>query len=255
MLNVMIVEDILKDAEYLKQIIEEIIDDAVFLICETGEKAMEYIYAQKMQIDIFFLDRELPEMSGFDLAARIRDIKCYIQTPIVFVTGHESDQLNALQEYHCYSYIVKPFNRGTVNKRIGTLLQNIIESKTHKPLKKGILIDTVDGSKIIYADNIIGTEVAGHCCKIYTITGNYEIVRMSLLKIIELVDSKYFIRCHKSFSLNLNLVEKIRKLRRNIWIPEFEVETDFRCEISRTYYNEVMRKFKENHMKRNAIND
>ncbi|MCQ4637800.1 LytTR family DNA-binding domain-containing protein [Anaerovorax odorimutans] len=243
MLLAMIVEDNKADAARLQEILTCIQPELNFVTCKDGEDAIAYLNKAGKLTDIFFIDRELPQIDGFSLAQKIRDIQEYILTPIVFVTGYNMDQLDAFQEYHCYSYIVKPLKESTVRRCIEPLLKNL--GGARKKLERVIPLDTADGTKLLRFQDILGIEVMGRACYLYT---NREQIRLPwkpLEKLLVEIDEPYCIRCHKSFALNVTRVADIVKSRRNIWKPVFDISTSFGCEISKTYYERVLEKYRK----------
>ena len=74
-----------------------------------GKIALEIMSRQK--IDLFYLDIEMPEMDGFELAGRIRADNTYKNTPIIFLTGNASRENIARGiRLGISDFIVKPSN-------------------------------------------------------------------------------------------------------------------------------------------------
>lgn len=245
MLKGIIIEDEKRDAAQLQQILKQLQPG---LSCKTfynGAEAIAYLKRRKEEIDIFFIDRELPGMDGFTAAAKIREMNQFLLTPMVFVTGYAMGQLDAFQEYHCYSYLVKPISGAAVKKQIGTLLENLGKGRAPKKLKRIIPIMAEHDLKLVDADSILGLEAMGRDCYLYVGKQKLKLIRQTLDMALKEINEPYCIRCHKSFALNLKNVTDISKVRRNIWKPTFSRETSFDCEISKTRYDEVMKRYKE----------
>ena len=74
-----------------------------------GKQALEIMTRQK--IDLFYLDIEMPEMDGFELARRIRADSKYADTPILFLTGNASrENIEKGISIGISDFIVKPSN-------------------------------------------------------------------------------------------------------------------------------------------------
>lgn len=244
MLKCLIVEDERKDAAELKQLLRELDPDIECTVFEHGLDAVDFIQNSKDTIDLFFIDRDLPGIDGFKLASQIREMEKYVLAPIIFVTGYAMGQLDAFHEYHCYSYLVKPLSKERTFQQIGRLVENL-RSIEKKPLRKIIPLLVENDKKYIAADDILGVEVMGKNCFVYTVNRRYRLPRQTMEQVLREIDEPYCIRCHKSFALNLKHVTDISKERRNLWKPEFVSVHDFDCVISKTYYAEVMKKYKE----------
>ncbi|MBI5802520.1 MAG: response regulator [Verrucomicrobia bacterium] len=65
---------------------------------------------QRQRFDLVFLDIDMPEMDGFTLCQRLRQIPGYARTPVVFVTGLNDFQMRARSSLAGGSDIIaKPF--------------------------------------------------------------------------------------------------------------------------------------------------
>ena len=144
----LIIEDEKADAEDLHDLLRHLQPALSCRVFEDGEIALRYIKRQQEKIDIFFIDRKLPQMDGFTLASKIREIPGYTLTPIVFVTGYSMGQLDAFHEYHCYSYLVKPLTKESVERSIGSLLQNLDQQPARRKMKRVIPLTIGDELKV-----------------------------------------------------------------------------------------------------------
>lgn len=90
----------------------------VFLLSRAGcdvqtawnaEGAMQL--AQAGDFDLITLDIDLPGATGFEIFSRLKQIACWHDTPVVFVSGrpYEDDQQRAV-ELGAVDYIFKPFD-------------------------------------------------------------------------------------------------------------------------------------------------
>lgn len=249
MMFVMIVEDNVNEAANLQKLLGRMRSDITFVTCRDGKDAQDYLANCKDDVDIFFLDIQLPTISGYTLAAKIREEKKYLLTPIVFVTGHDMNALDAFQEYHCYSFIRKPFTEKTLRKNLSTFFAVFEEKETDglKDMKKVIYLSSREGESFVYADRIVALEVVKKDCVIYTEDNKYHIPRKSLEEELNEIGDAHIIRCHKSFAVNVSHIRGLTKVARNLWEPVFDVENDdLKCYVSGTYYDTVMSKYKDN---------
>ena len=77
------------------------------LTAATGHDAMGLLRTPLTPIDVVLLDVKLPDVSGVDLCARLREI--YPQLPVVVCTGQaEPEELAALQKLGVRSCLCKP---------------------------------------------------------------------------------------------------------------------------------------------------
>lgn len=252
MMFVMIVEDNVNDSASLQRVLGRLHPDLSFMVCRDGKDALDYLESSNEDIDIFFLDIMLPTISGYTLAKKIRDNKKYFMTPIVFITGHEMNALEAFQEYHCYSFIRKPFNEKIVRKSLSSFFTAFHEKKgdPSKDMRKILYLSSREGETFVYTDKIVALEVVKKDCVIHTADNTYHIPRKSLDEELKEIGESMILRCHKSFAINVAHVKGLTKAGRNLWEPIFDVDNeDIKCFISGTYYDVVMDKYKENIMR------
>src|SRR5712691_5755734 len=95
--------------------------DCDVLVAKDGEEALAI--AQKRLPDVVLLDVMMPRRSGWEVCQALKAIQRTSQIAVVLVTGRGDvkDRLTGLQ-LGADDYLVKPFNRDEVVKRIGALL-------------------------------------------------------------------------------------------------------------------------------------
>lgn len=105
-----------------------------------GLEALEYI--KDNTIDIAFLDIEMPEINGLELANRMLEVDPYIN--IMFVTAYDQYALDAFKA-HAIGYMLKPLDIEAFTEQINQF------SKTKEPrkLKSGTSTGTTDTKKLI----------------------------------------------------------------------------------------------------------
>lgn len=89
------------------------------------EVAGEFLYAdeaiqfvREQQVDVAFLDIEMPEMSGLDLAEHLMEIDPYID--VVFITAYNQYALDAFRA-HAIGYLLKPLDSEEFSEQIDLL--------------------------------------------------------------------------------------------------------------------------------------
>lgn len=116
MFHVMAVDDenaALKRFERIASHDPRIVIDGVFLY---WEDAIDFV--KEHPIDIAFLDIEMPEISGLELAERLIEIDPYIS--VVFITAYNQYALNAFRA-HAIGYLLKPLESAEFTEQIDLL--------------------------------------------------------------------------------------------------------------------------------------
>lgn len=119
--KVMIVDDNLMNVELLKELLSKFnIQISCFLKSKEAYKA-----ALSEKFDLFLLDIMMPEMSGFELAKKIRDTHLNKNSSIMFISAL-SDAHNKIKGYDLGScaYIEKPFEINVIKSQIFNVLKS-----------------------------------------------------------------------------------------------------------------------------------
>lgn len=114
-MKLLVVEDNPRLAERIKRKLHDIYSiDAV----ETGRDALEKI--REVDYGVVVLDLGLPDISGYEVCKRIRDIG--LDTPILILTGVD-DMNSRVQLLDCGAddYLTKPFDSNELRARIAAL--------------------------------------------------------------------------------------------------------------------------------------
>ncbi len=115
-MKVLIVDDEIFALNDLKEVLEGCIPNAEIEAFSKADKAVEY--AKKNNIDIAFLDIEMNNMTGIQLAQQLLTIHEKIN--IIFVTGYSEYALEAFSVY-ASGYILKPATEKAVLSAISKL--------------------------------------------------------------------------------------------------------------------------------------
>lgn len=123
--HILIVEDEQKVANFIKKGLETQSFEA--LIAEDGQTAIDIF--SKHTFDLVILDIGLPDMSGLDVCAKIRESNT--QVPILMLTalGSMADKLSGF-EVGTDDYLVKPFDFMELLVRVKALLKRSTPSST-----------------------------------------------------------------------------------------------------------------------------
>ena len=150
-------------------------------------------------IDLLFLDIQMNGLNGMDVARRIREFDNNVE--IIFTTS-VLDYVCEGYEVNAYRYMLKPIEYNIFKNNMGKCIENIIK-------KKNDFLTINDKSKLIKIkfDDILYIETSKRQLIIHTING-HEIIKMSIRKLEKLLNKDFF-RCHNSFIVNLEKINKI----------------------------------------------
>jgi DNA-binding LytR/AlgR family response regulator len=240
-MKVLIVEDDEIQRESLKKTIQQIDKDINIYEAEDKDEALEI--ANNNNIDIFYIDISLKSSSGLNLAIELRKIPRYEFSFIIFLTTHIEYITQALKQVHCYDYILKPYDMDDIvnmTKRFILHGGNIKDTPKDKDyvvfqIKKGIKVK-------IYVDEIVFIEMKLRLCMIHTINGVYKVSRLTLDKVLKLINCSNIIQCHKSFAVNINHIRKIENVDSKLSEIYFE-SYDENALLGYKFKNTIMERF------------
>lgn len=160
---------------------------------EKGEQLLE----EADGIDIVFLDIQLEDLNGLEVARRIR--QRHRDMMIIFITAYEEYVYDAF-DVRAFQFLVKPIDSVKFHKVLQSAVESIrIKDRKEEPftiIKKG------HGTFKIYHHQICYAEVFGRKIQLYTVEGMHEFNG----KLAELEESlgSHFYRIHRSYLVNLN---------------------------------------------------
>lgn len=198
----------------------------IFLF-ESSEN-FSFYWSEEKNIDLILLDIQMGTQNGVELAKKIRKTDEDMQ--IVFITAI-TEYIAQGYEVEALNYLVKPIEREQLFRCLdkAALKENRLDSK--------ILLDTKQGMIRIAVQDIWYLESFGHQCMINTKNDVYEVKESigNMETNVEFGEAS-FIKCHRSYLINLKHVSKIEK--------ESVVMDDGRnIPISRNSYKKVMQSF------------
>lgn len=163
-----------------------------------GEELLEALHRQR-QFHILFLDIYMPGLSGVDVARNIR--ATHDGTAIIFATTSQEHGMDSF-DVQASDYLVKPFREEDVFRTLDWCVEHIPESFR-------CLSIYVEGElRELPLSSIQFVDVYGHQSRIHT---GREIlaVRRGLDDLELAIHSRDFLRCHRSFLVNMNYIQGV----------------------------------------------
>jgi len=87
-------------------------------------------FVKEHPVDIAFLDIEMPEMSGLELAERLMEIDSYIR--VIFVTAYNQYALDAFRA-HAIGYLLKPLDSTEFTEQLDLLSRRYVPRQEKTP--------------------------------------------------------------------------------------------------------------------------
>ncbi len=178
------------------------------LVISTGNP-LEFInFTQQNEVDLIFLDIEMPELNGMEI------LRSMIKPPKVILTTAYSEYALESYEYGVVDYLLKPVKI----ERFLKAINKVSTSEITQP-KKNIGSEELqikhDGMPVnVSLNSILYIQSFGNYLKIFTDLRMY-LISETLINITTLL-SENFQRTHKSYIANLNRVSKVSKTNLSI---------------------------------------
>lgn len=198
----LLLEDDCLQSQGIIRILEKSFSDMEIFVCSNIDDAIESLSVHSF--DVFLLDICLSmqdvHYSGIYFAKTIRSINKYFNTPILFITSVPDKIDVCLNDLHCYSYLIKPFNEQALIKSVRDIIRvNSTDAASDFILVK--LLNSVS-TRISYSD-ILYIEVNGHNIHFVCFEKEYKTKNVPLSTLTHSLPP-YFIQCHKKYMINMN---------------------------------------------------
>lgn len=188
------------------------------------------VFLESNAVDVAFIDYNLSEMNGLELARIIKDK--YPLVLIVFITAHDMYATDAF-EMKANDYILKPYDAERLNRCVDRL-NEIVYSKSisEKSLTAKIIPLLVNGEvHLKNIEDIYYIESVDKMTQICTKTG---FIRSS--KSLKFYEDKYlaypFFKSHRRFIVNLRKINCLELEVNSNYCIRFR-EIDYRATLSR----------------------
>lgn len=196
MINYLIIDDEHIAHDIIKNYCDLLPNMQLMKNCYDGLEAFEYL--NKNDIDLIFLDLNMPKLKGFDFLKTLKN------PPKVIVTTAYKEFALEGYELNISDYLLKPFGferfLKAINKTFSASnIQEIVPSKNNT-ISKRIFIRSNKKYIQIEIDAILFIEASGNYTKVIT---KLEIitVREKISSVLDVLPKEDFLQVHKSFAV------------------------------------------------------
>jgi DNA-binding LytR/AlgR family response regulator len=187
-------------------------------------QGLEYLKSDPVQL--VFLDINMPDISGIDLAALVPK-----ETLVVFTTAYSDFAVKGF-ELDALDYLLKPFNLSRFLKACQKAQEWIdLQPKQESSF---VFVKTAGGLVRVDFQDLLFCEAQGNYVT-FQLPEQKIISRLTLFEAEKLLPS-HFIRTHRSFLANKNRISKIERHQLHL--------DGYRVPVSSSYLDMVMEKIK-----------
>ncbi len=221
MIKVCIIEDEPEIRKLLRMIVEK--QEGFTVVAESGDFASAISDFTKYRPDVAFVDIDLKGESGLECAKVLTELNPKLK--VIFATAHSEYMANAFEIY-AFDYLVKPFHVERVVKTLSRIKQKNAEEQPATVVQSEKQSDKLmikGKEQIVFVDKkeIIFIERSDNATKIVTEDEIYK-TSAALGMIEEKLNGTEFMRCHKSYIINLSKITKIEPYGRWTYIVKFK---------------------------------
>ncbi|MFK8006774.1 MAG: LytR/AlgR family response regulator transcription factor [Saprospiraceae bacterium] len=246
-IKILVVEDDLLFALDVKMLIKDLEYDLVGIV-DNSDEVIEIMENDKP--DLILMDIKIKgDLNGIELAKRIQKKK---KIGIIFMTSFDDQRFyDQAKETNHFGYLVKPFNKLTLQSTIEIAMLMLTESDKNistetetdknwnegKILENCIFIKKNNKLEKVEINQIEFIQSEGNYCVISTEKKKYAL-KMSLIKVRKMLDPHPFARVNKRHIINMSLISSIDLSTNQININEVNFS------IGRTYKEGLLKRLK-----------
>jgi DNA-binding LytR/AlgR family response regulator len=145
-----------------------------------------------------FLDVQMPELTGLQLAEKIKPHTS--NTKVIYVTAYDKYALEALRQ-NAFDYLLKPVDKVELVRLVDKLLMTKKKDTTPKP-NNHLLIHNLEGIYQVQTDEIVYLEADGSYTKVVLKNGKQILATVNMGKILPSVPQEQFIRISRKHLVN-----------------------------------------------------
>lgn len=198
--KILLLEDDRNQAKSLQKMIQNYSKNIDIAYAATTVQARDILNSSTL-FDAFFLDISLDEQKrnqdGLQLAEQLQAMPRYQRTPILFITAFPQYVYSALNQLHCFAYLIKPYSEKAIHQQLAALFEN----------KRTLLLKTSENIHIrLSLDNLQYIQAHGRYMTFVTTSSKYLSRQYTLKELTRLLPGK-FLHCHKSYIINQSFVK------------------------------------------------
>ncbi|MEW4923592.1 LytTR family DNA-binding domain-containing protein [Algibacter sp. 2305UL17-15] len=213
-LTAIIVEDEETSRQILKNYLQKYCPN-VNVIGEAANVDEALVLIRNNDLDLVFLDVEMPYGNAFDLLEKVGDV----DFETIFVTAYNHYAIEALNAHASY-YLMKPISIDELIKAVDYVTEiktkeNALQDEVLVPkiatINGKITIPQQSGFEVLNTADILYCKADDNYTEIYLNNNKRKIVSKTLKYFEEALRDSSFARVHKSYLVNVNEVVKYQK--------------------------------------------
>ncbi|WP_074012628.1 LytTR family DNA-binding domain-containing protein [Candidatus Sodalis sp. SoCistrobi] len=231
-MKAIIVEDEFLALEELRYLVEKHSRLDIVATFDDGLDVLRYL--QNHEVDVVFLDINIPSLDGVLLA---QSISKFVRRPaIIFITAYKEHAVAAF-ELEAFDYILKPYHE----QRIVTMLHKLeangrltAAALNNQGPRASHTVNLMKDERIIVTDinNLYYAVAQEKVTQVYTRREVYT-MPMAITEFCARLPEEVFFRCHRSYVVNREKIREIVPWFNNTYLLRLN-DVDFEVPVSRS---------------------
>jgi len=170
----------------------------------SGEKFLET--HREQPYDVVFLDIDMPQTSGFEVAEQVNTLNTSDDTLIVFVTSHDELVYSSFK-FQPFRFIRKAY----LEQELPEIITAVMGEITKRTAEKKFTLRAKNGDVVIDLRSLEYIEIYGHWLLVHVKDGEPLECYGSLSDLEKELERYDFVRTHKSYLVNCACIYSIEK--------------------------------------------
>jgi DNA-binding LytR/AlgR family response regulator len=188
----------------MKQLVSQV--QILELVAECNDAMQAYNYLNNGQVDLLFLDIEMPGMTGIELTKKLGN-----KRPLIIFTTAKTDYAVEAFELNVIDYIVKPVSLARFLQAVEKAKETLDSNKQEVKIEAKEFVFVKDNGilKKLNLDDILYLEAMGDYVKVHT-AQKFHVLHSTLKSIEEKLPLNKFLRIHRSYIVSIQKIDFIQ---------------------------------------------
>lgn len=198
------------------------LDQEIKVVYKNNKPEEAILKLPELEIDLLFLDVEMPGINGFELLEQIDELSF----DVVFTTAYSQYAVEAFR-LKAFNYLLKPIDIADLKEVIlqwkeqkeqqefavseETIRQLLEYMKKEGLLKSKIAVPISDGFEFLEVNEILYCQSENNYTNIFLNNGSRVLISKTLKEVERTLDKYLFMRIHQSYLINPNYMKKYQR--------------------------------------------
>lgn len=218
----------LDDSPLALELLENYISGISYLYlvksCNNASEAIEIL--EKENIDLVFLDIQMPDITGIDLLKSLK-----VKPKVIFTTAYSNYAIEGFNQ-NASDYLLKPFSMERFKTAVEKVSLQLQLERKPQPAAEYIFVKSGYETVKINIKNILYIEALKDYIQIFT-EEKKVLTLMSMVQILKALPLGEFLRAHRSFIIAIDKITKIATKKIHVGKKEIPIGDIYREEFQK----------------------